>query len=154
MDELLLDTTYLLPIFGLKVDLEDFEIIFPELLATRSISFNPIALVESKWIVLKLIRKNPSTKNILLEAYRLGLKTLKEDHRLRQTALTDETIEEIADKLYHEGLKDYFDRLIYATAVRTNSSLLTEDEELHKLGESSHWHRQKRIINWEKLKEL
>ena len=152
MDEVLLDTTYILPIFGLKVDLKDFETIFPRLLDSLSVTFNPVALVESKWTVLRLARSAPSKKDILLEAYRVGLKTLKGDHRLKQTALTDETIEETADKLlFQEGLKDYFDRLIYSTAAHMNCSLLTEDEELHKIGGSSRFRRPRRVVNWQKL---
>lgn len=155
MDELLLDTAYILPIFGLQTDLKDFERAFPRLLGSHSVSFNPIALVESKWIILKLARRDHSKREILLEAYRVGLKTLGGDRRLRQTALTDDTVEEMADRLLLEGLRDYFDRLIYATAARMNCSLLTEDEELHKMGESTRLRRPKRVLKWEKLvKEL
>ncbi len=155
MDELLLDTTYVLPIFGLQTDLKDFEKTFPKMLGAHSVSFNPIALVESKWIILKLARRDPSKRDVLLEAYRAGLKTLWGDRRLRQTALTDEAVEEVADALQREGLRDYFDRLTYATAVHMKCSFLTEDEELHKLGDSSSVPKPRRIVRWEKLvKEL
>lgn len=73
MDELLLDTTYLLPLFGLGVDLRRFESVFPRLLHAYSVIYNPISLVESKWIMLKLIRRRAQNKDSLLQAYRRGL---------------------------------------------------------------------------------
>lgn len=88
MDELLLDTTYILPLFGLKVNLRDFDTKFPILITKFLASYNPIALVESKWIILKLIKKNPSKREDLLKAYRVGMNALRSDHRLGQTILT------------------------------------------------------------------
>jgi predicted nucleic acid-binding protein len=152
MDELLLDTTYILPLFGLKVNLRDFNANFPMLMSKFLTSYNPIALVESKWIILKLIKKNPSKREDLLEAYRVGMNTLMNDHRLRQTMLTDQRTEEIADNLLlEEGLNDYVDRLIYATAAHLNYGLLTEDKDLHRIGRSGKLDKPKKITNWEKL---
>ena len=48
MDELLLDTTYVLPIFGLNIELRDFEKTFLKLLKSYSVMYNPISLVEAK----------------------------------------------------------------------------------------------------------
>lgn len=152
MDELLLDTTYILPLFGLKVNLKDFDTNFPILMGKFLASYNPIALVESKWIILRLIRKNPSKRGDLLKAYRIGMSTLGSDNRLRQTILTDEMIEEIADRLLlEEGLSDYVDRLVYATAAHLNYALLTEDEDLHRIGKSGKLDKPKKMTNWEKL---
>lgn len=46
MDSLLLDTTYILPIFGIKVKLKDFEKVFPKLLNERSVMYTPISIVD------------------------------------------------------------------------------------------------------------
>ena len=117
MDELLLDSTYLLPVFGLRVDLTDFPTLFPSLLDSYSVMYNPAALIEAKWIILKLGRKTPAKRERLLEAYRAGLRALEPEERLMQTTLTIPGVEEVADMLLGEhGVKDYFDRLTYATA--------------------------------------
>ena len=50
-----------------------------------------------------------------------------------QTRLTSPEIEDIADKLEDIGLKDYFDRLIAATAIVNDFKLLTEDKKFHNL---------------------
>ncbi len=99
--------------------------------------YNPVSLVEAKWTILRLGRKEPSKKDALLGAYRTGLKVLASDDRLKETPLTSEAVEAVADELLLEdGVMDYFDRVIYGTASERNCALLTEDEELLKLKRS------------------
>ena len=131
MDKVLLDTTYLLPVFGIRVKLRRFEELFPRFLEEYSVLYNPISIVEAKWVILKLSRRKREKRLRHLEAYRKGLKALLSDERLQQTSLTNPTVEQIADKLLlNVGVKDYFDRVIYATAAHHNAVLLTEDREL------------------------
>ena len=148
MDKLLLDTTYLLPIFGVRVKLKDYEAFFPRLLTEYTVMYNPISIVESKWIVIKLCKRYPSKKPLLLKTYRLGLTALLNSTQLKQMALTSPEVEEIADKLLSEaGLKDYFDRIIYATAVLQKSILLTEDKELEKIVQTN-IPKPKKVMSW------
>jgi hypothetical protein len=134
MGELLLDTTYLLPIFGISVGLKNFDDAFERMLSSFSVLYNPASLIEAKWTVLKLSRSNSENKAALFKAYRTGLKTLLADDRLEQTFLTNDAVEAVADDLLtRDGVKDYFDRLLYATAADEGCSLLTEDEKLSKL---------------------
>ena len=131
MDKLLLDTTYLLPIFGVRVGLKGFDTMFPLLLDKYSVVYNPISIVEAKWIVLRLSRRQSQERKLILERFREGLKVLLNDERLSQTIITNSDMEEIADRLLLEaGIRDYFDRLIYSTAAYFNAILLTEDESL------------------------
>jgi len=151
MDKVLLDTTYLLPVFGIDVGLQDFSNLFPRLLDKYSVMYNPVSIVEAKRIVLRLSRGDPSRKELLLKAYRLGLRALLSDRRLKQTDLTNPDVEEIADELLLKaGVKDYFDRVIFATATQQGAILLTEDEELMKIGLTG-VPRPKEVISWEKL---
>jgi hypothetical protein len=123
-----------LPIFGVNVGLEDFELCFGKLLGSFSVHYNPVSLVEAKWTILRLGRKHPSKKDALLSAYRTGMMVLASDGRLKETPLTNEAVEAVADELLVEdGVKDYFDRVIYGTASERSCALLTEDEELLKL---------------------
>src|SRR5271157_1433579 len=117
MAELLLDTTYILPILGVSVGLKNFDKAFEKLLDSFSVHYNPASLIEAKWIVLKLGRKNTGKREALFNAYRIGLKVLAADGRLKETTLTNDIVESVADVLFtKEDVKDYFDRLIYATA--------------------------------------
>jgi len=150
--DLLLDTTYLLPAFGVSMQLERFEERFPKVLKTYSVSYNPISLVEAKWVVLKLARRRGADRVKLLERYRLGLAVLLADERMKQTGLTSEAVERVADGLLIDGLaKDYFDRTIYGTACATNRLLLTEDEELHALKKKDGVPRPTDILAWKNL---
>ncbi len=152
MDDLLLDTTYLLPIFGLKIDLSNFQTNFSRLLTTYSVLYNPISLVEAKWVLLRLARREPRRRSEFLQRYRMGLKALVSDSRLKQTSLTDDVVETIADKLLlEEKVKDYFDRVIYATAANRGCIFLTEDEEILSLGMRGRLPKPKEIVEWTKI---
>ncbi len=154
MAEIVLDTTYVLPIFGVKVDLMDFDKRFPVLLDDNLVMYNPVSLVEAKWIVLKLAKSNPASSEPLLEAYRVGLKVLLSEPRLRPTDLTNDGVELVADELLAKAeLRDYFDRLIYATATHSDYSLLTEDELLHTTAKRGTLPRPKKTLNWENIVE-
>jgi PIN domain nuclease of toxin-antitoxin system len=102
---------------------------------------------------IKVIKRENEIKDQLLESYKIGLKAILIDNRFLQTMITNSEIENIADKLLLKaGIKDYFDRIIYATAATYNAILLTEDEELtainlediEKLGKIISWNM---IIN-------
>ncbi len=157
MVKLLLDTTYLLPLFGVKVKLREYDKCFPQLLSHYEAYYSPLSLVEAKWIILKLGKKlkNKDAERVLLKEYRAGLDTLLQDRRINQTIMTNSIIEEIADELLGYGVHDYFDRTIYATACYYKAVLLTEDEELHKLYEkvSNEQMKPKKIMNWSSLLE-
>jgi hypothetical protein len=129
VEPLLLDTTYLLPVFGIDVGLAKFETKFPEILDEYDIRYNPVSLLEAKWISLRIGRHSDRDK--FLARYRSGLGAIMTDKRMKQTRLTDGAVELIADRLLTDNrLNDYFDRMIYATAAAENSHLLTEDKAL------------------------
>ena len=155
MDKLLLDTTYLLPLFGVGVKLEGFTNLLPGILNEYTVLYNPISIVESKWIVLRLMRRHPSMRENLLITFRDGLRVLLESEKLVQTSLTSPEVEEVADRLLIEGgVKDYFDRIIYATAVKHNLTLLTEDKDLLKLTLIKEMPKPKKVIKWSELTNL
>ena len=128
-EPLLLDTTYLLPMFGIDVRLAGFESKFPKALVEYEVRYNPISLLEAKWISLRLGRGTDRKK--FLEAYRSGLGAILADKRISQTRFTGGAIELVADRLLTDnGVSDYFDRMIYATAAAEKSHLMTEDKVL------------------------
>ncbi len=150
--KLLLDTTYLLPIFGIGVKLKKFNEVFPKLLSKYSLLYNPASLVEAKWIIISQLKRMPSKRELFLRRFRKGLKVLLNSTKFSQTILTNAEIEEIADKLLTEfKIPDYFDRIIYATAVHYDIILLTEDEKLHSIAKSEHAPKPKGIMKWEHI---
>ncbi len=150
MNDIMLDTTYILPILGIQVKLQSFTEIFPKLLSRYRLLYSPISIVEAKWIVLRIFKETYNRN--LLKRFRIGLASLLNDPRLEQTILTDSEIEEVADLLLiRANVKDYFDRVIYATAVRYQAILLTEDHVLHNIFKRSNIPKPANVIDWGKL---
>ncbi len=150
-ESILLDTTYLLPLFGVSMGLEGYEELFPRLLGEYEVMYTPLSLVEAKWIILRLVKRRPEFRDELLREYRAGLETLMVDERLRPTVLTNGLIEDVADRLLGLGLLDYFDRMIYATAYYYNSLLLTEDDSLHAMRSRAGEYAVRGVISWRDL---
>jgi hypothetical protein len=147
VEPLLLDTTYLLPVFGIDVGLAKFEIKFPEILDEYDIRYNPVSLLEAKWISLRIGRHTDRDK--FLARYRSGLGAIMTDKRIKQTRFTDGAVELIADRLLTDNrLNDYFDRMIYATAAAENSHLLTEDKVLLGLTGAKGESMPRSIFSW------
>ena len=154
-EDLLLDTTYLLPILGIRMSLKGFSELFPKLLDDYTVFYNPVSLVEAKWVVLRLAKKEPQKRGALLKRFRTGLEALLRDKRLVQSELTSPSVEEIADLLLIEvGLADYFDRIIYATAAHRGIALLTEDDELIRLAQRGDLPAPKKMIRWDNVLSL
>ena len=144
----LLDTTYLLPVFGVYVRLKGYEELFSKILDKFTVMYNPASLIEAKWIVLGLARSLKSRGRALLELYRRGLTAILNDERLTPTELTNPDIEEVADRLLELGVRDYFDRMIYATSTCYNAILLTEDEELMRVFSLNNKPKPRAVLNW------
>jgi hypothetical protein len=136
MDEkktLLLDSSYLLPIFGAKLDYRNFESNFVKLPGMYYVRYNPVSLIEAKWYVLKMSKRKREGSSALYEAYRTGLLALQnEDSNIESTVITNERIEEISDTLI-EAIPDYFDRMVYSTAAYLKCVLLSEDSVLKNI---------------------
>ncbi len=124
----LLDTTYLLPLFGIEIEVHAAKKHLSKLLSLdNNILYHPLSLVEAKWVILALERRQP---NSLRARFTEGLEILLEDGRFEQSPITSPSVEHNADRLLEEGLSDYFDRMLVSTAHNLNATLITEDEEL------------------------
>ncbi len=107
MNKILLDTSYILPLFGIDVDIDGLKENFPKVLREFEVYYSPLSLIEAKFIVLRLLKDGVN----LLEDYRIGLSSILNEDILKSTPLTSSEIEKVADKLLiDKGLKDYFDR--------------------------------------------
>lgn len=136
----MLDTTYLLPIFGVSTKLEEFDSKFPKIVERFQVLYNETSLIEAKWTVLAFLKreKRVETKKEVLNAYAAGLETLASpEKRLKNiSTLMSAQVERIADALLLSlGVRDYFDRLLYASAAVYGATLLTEDRGLLEIPE-------------------
>ena len=98
-EPLLLDTTYLLRVFGIDVGLPKFESELPRVLNEYDVRYNPISLPEAKWISLRMSRGD---REDFLRRHRAGLSAILTDKRMTQTQLTNGEIELVADRLLIE----------------------------------------------------
>lgn len=148
-ESLLLDTTYLLPLFGLESKLPDYDEIFSNLLRIYAVKYNPVSLLEAKWLVIRTAKKTAGELPTFLKYYREGVGAIIKEDRIHQSAFTSESVEELSDMLLTAGgIKDYFDRQIYSTAASSNYALLTEDEQLHDLAEKSKITPKPKAVKW------
>jgi len=147
LNRILLDTSYLLPFFGVDVEIEGLKENFLRVLERCEVYYSPISLIEAKFIALQLLKDGIN----LLDDYRIGLIRISAEDCLRPTPLTTPEIEEIADKLLiDENVKDYFDRMIYATAVAFKLVLITEDRKLTELA-NNYTMRPPGVYSWKTL---
>ena len=147
MNKILLDTSYLLPLFGIDVEIDGLKENFPKVLKRFEVYYSPISLIETKFIILRLLKEGIN----LLEDYRVGLDSILAEDLLKPTLLTNSEIEDVADKLLiDKGLKDYFDRMIYATAVVFKLALVTEDRKLTELA-SNYSLKPPKVYSWKTL---
>jgi len=79
MDNLVLDSSYLLPIFGVKVGYRNFDFIFPELLSKYSVKYSPISLIETKWVMIRGTRNFPQNRSDPLPRLSRGVTVNSED---------------------------------------------------------------------------
>ena len=69
MSSILLDTTYILPLFGIGVKIADLREKILILAKRYQLMINSLSILEAKWKVLKLAKKNPN----LLDSFSEGL---------------------------------------------------------------------------------
>ena len=135
---LLLDTTYIMPLAGIETDRfgrEDFS----ELYSMEDVELlvSPVSLIEVKWIIIGSTKGQPALREKLRRRYRDMLNLLLHSNVIGLTPLLDENINREEDRLLDLGINDYFDRIIFSTAVHYADALLTEDKSLHSIWRNS-----------------
>ncbi len=102
-------------------------------------------------MLLRLLKdRELEHKRAALRRFRLGVKTIVKSEKLNQTILTSYEIEKYADLLL-DLVKDYFDRMIIATAKAYNATLLTEDITLKKILKRVDELTELKILTWNQV---
>ncbi|MEM2663309.1 MAG: hypothetical protein QW665_08620, partial [Metallosphaera sp.] len=94
-EKILLDTSFLLPLFNVDIGIEDFNDLFPRLIRQFEASYSPLSLVEAKWVLLRLRRRGIEYR---LEDYIDGLRYILNNNELHRIDVTTPEVEEMADK--------------------------------------------------------
>jgi len=150
---LFLDTTYLMPLAGLETDKfgkEDAKMLY----GLRDFVFvaSPVSLIEIKWVIISKTRGDPVLRKRLRREYRLFLDFLLYGDVIELTPLLDERIDEEENKLLDLGIADYFDRIIFSTALYRADALLTEDEALRETWEKEGYDKIIKLYTWNSFK--
>lgn len=132
---IVLDTTYILPIFNIEIDVfrkEDLKVLLNSKIEKL---VPPHILIEAKWVLYSLIKRGVIRDfNRAVNDFNDGLQIIREKNVFKLAEYPDPEVDLIESKIFRTiGLRDYFDRIILATAKVYDAVLLTEDNELLKL---------------------
>ena len=152
-ERILFDTTYLLPILGMRVrGLREYEKCIGRILYIYDVYYHPVSLIESKWELLHLLRRIRIEEwKTVTSRYRQGLNYILKSGKLTQLRFTNIEIEEEVDYLIEKGYRDYFDLLIFSTAFIKGLTLVTEDSELRSIPSKLKRYEDIKIMNWDEL---
>lgn len=134
---IILDTTYILPLFGVSIiELNNYKKIAQQLWNEGIEGFNFIlpttCLMEALFKLTSEYRKSNDIS--ILNRYSTALPSIKaSEHVLIYDPLLNFDASQIAIKIRHEGHSDLMDCLIAATAVALKGIFLTQEEELRDL---------------------
>ncbi len=134
MIKVYLDTTLLMPLFGLEPSIPNLKKEFLEILEMNGFTFrfSVVSIIEIKWQVIKLIRLGANAEE-LEKKFSQALISLKEDERYNQTDLLDSKINDFSFEFRKLGHEDYFDTVIASSALWESEIFITEDDPLKEV---------------------
>ena len=143
---ILLDTTYILPFYGLNIGIHNFENDFEEiLLSSQRLGISQISILEAKGKLSRILRNTKFIKN-----YELGFTTITKSGRFEILDFVDSEIDRTSTKIYLFGHNDLFDCIIAATALKEAEVFVTEDAPLKKI--MNKLFPEFQIMNWKEFK--
>ncbi|MHA1607367.1 MAG: PIN domain-containing protein [Candidatus Freyarchaeota archaeon] len=125
----LLDTSFLLPVFGVNVDIPNIRVQLLSLSRKADLLVNSLSVLEAKWIILKLSRKEPD----LLKAFGDGLNLLVRGKQFEIIPFYLPEVDAVATAIYNYH-RDYIDCSILASAyVEANTLVTLEKKKMEEL---------------------
>lgn len=154
---LLLDTTYVLPLFGIEINLDDsfreeIKQLWKKGVKNYNIYLSSASIIES---VYKLNREYRNSEDPeILNRYHTVLPTIIRSKNVKIfDSFLNPVIAEISMKIRNYGHKDLMDCWIAASAIGMNAFFLTEDKELKSLLRKYSELKIKKIIDWKMLRK-
>ncbi|MFQ6126373.1 MAG: hypothetical protein ACE5R6_17445 [Candidatus Heimdallarchaeota archaeon] len=150
----ILDTTYILPFFGIDIDVPGLKRDMETLLTKkkRKIRFvvSSCSMIEAKWIVLSEYRKtrNPEVLDRYMEA---SLSLIWGKQVQLHHSFLDESTNSIADRLWILGHQDLMDCWIAGSAAALNGTLITEDDVLKAIMRECSETREIKTFTWDEF---
>ena len=155
---LILDTTYILPLFGIKIiELSNFKKISKELWSNGLKGYNiylpSICLME---VMFKLTRENRKSNDVnILNRYAIALPSILSSKSVKIfNPLLNPEASRIAINIRRAGHTDLMDCLIAASAAVLKGIFLTEDNKLSKVIKIMPENKDISIWTWEDLIKL
>ncbi len=125
--KILLDTSFLLPTLGIEVEREVVQTLSKINHEQTQLFYSDWSLLESSWVVLRLIRQKRYEEPV----YRRGLLSITKTHVYDAVAMSpDDYLTAI--RFFQKGHPDMIDNLLYAAALREGCHFLTFDGELSR----------------------
>lgn len=121
----LLDTSFILPTLGIRVNSEIEECLKRLKEVNAEICYSIFSILESMWIAINLIRKSEFD----IDRFNLGLKSIVETRKYKRLVEDSEVFVKALD-LYNMGHMDIIDNILYANSLHFGLKLLTVDREL------------------------
>lgn len=128
MIEYFLDTSFLIPFFGMSINIKNIEKDFENILNRNEpiFGYSDISLVEIRFLIENKIRKGSPVE--LRDEYAVGLDILEYSDQFQNVGISDVDVSNLEIKfLTKYNYKDYFDCLIMASSYFTSKYLVTMD---------------------------
>ncbi len=154
---IVLDTTYVLPLFGIEINLspsfiEDMKLLWNGGINGYEFYLPSICLIEAMFKLLGEYRKNKEFS--VLERYQISLPTVLNSPIIILSPELNPNISLIAIKIRHMGHLDFMDCWIAASAVILKSILLTEDKVLVEVLQNISETQNLTTLSWNDFKKV
>lgn len=158
----MLDTTHILPLYGLETSITNHREEISKLLKSESkfdeFIISDISLLEVRWLLLKKKKKEEEIKKKQEydKRFRISTEIITNSEKWMISRWYEKSeIVEIADRILELGHKDYLDCLLVAQSYVENATFVTEDKKLLDLRKKLIKNNLKiKVINWVYLTSL
>ncbi len=151
--KILLDTTYFLPLIGISVKGVPNDALIRLLEKGHQISLSDITIFELSAKGGKYVTAGALTP----ERVSRGIRSIIYDERITRIPMYDDSVLLVAFGL-RRMLSDFIDCLILSSAINQNETLVTEDDNIHRLGGEREFHEflemRNRNFRIRKLREM
>ena len=160
--KIFLDTSFLMPLFGLEASNNLNKDELAKIFSREDLIFHyqMVSIIEIKWLILKAGRNDEDLRDKLEMAYSDALRFLEDSENIIVQPFDSDVVNDISYELEKFGHRDYFDTLILASAILSSDMLLSEDDAFIQLLErqretkSGFYNPNLKVQNWKEFKKL
>lgn len=154
INSIILDTTYVLPLFGIKIDItskfqDEIKVLWKKGITGYNIYLPSTCLIETMFKLLNEYRKKNDVT--ILQRYQLILPTVLNSPINIFNPELNTKASLIASVIRHSGHSDFMDCWIAGTAAALKGILITEDRELKKILKNIPETKLMIVWSWDKL---